>query len=105
MALRNVLGQFRQSRILRKKMELEIQQKRTAFKYWKLEHQENMDGAAKARQVFKRIPRQSVLAPKYRLRPFSERYHRKYSRSKAIWPCQCINLVYSSGLVWTSLSD
>lgn len=56
---------------------VEFQQRRTAFRYWKMTHQEEMDGAAKARQVFKQIPRQSLLAPKYRLRPFSERYHRK----------------------------
>lgn len=73
MALTNVLKLFRQSRIWQKKMEL--QQKRNIFKYFKFEPQENMDGQAKARQVFKKVPRKSLLAPKYRLRPFSERHH------------------------------
>ena len=79
MDLKNVLRSFKQSRLLLKQ-KLNYEQRRTAFKYWKFEPQEKMDGYSKAKEHWRKIPRKSFLAPKYRLRPFSPRFVRKFKK-------------------------
>lgn len=58
---------------------MNMQQKRTSFKYWKFEPQEQMDGKAKARDFVKQADRDYVLAARYRLRPFTYRFQGDYS--------------------------
>lgn len=78
MTLLKILNVFRKSRINGKRLDFE--QRRSIFKYHKFEPQEKMDGAAKSEQFFKKVPRESVLAPKFRLRPYSPRLHGKLKK-------------------------
>lgn len=77
MNVRNAFEAFKKSKLLYR-FKSQQPNRKCSFKYEKVEHQERMDGFAKARNHFRKVPRGDQLAPAYRLRPYSPRHLRMY---------------------------